>query len=361
MKKTTLTTSLLLALAGGSAMAQSQVSIYGVTDVGAYAKQLSGQDRMNRVDSGVMETSFIGFRGSEDLGDGLRAIFDISSFVRLDTGEPTRGIPGEGFWSRSAFVGLTGGFGSLRFGRFGTLNFVNMCRFNPFGSSSTVSPMFLHTYLGSPSQPMVTGSGETDSAWNNSLAYSSPTFGGASVSLQAAPSEGPTAGRRVSASVSYGGGPFAVMLSADKTSHASLTYPLSLTNLPGALPPFTATDYQTTQLGTSYDFGVVKLFGQWSRTEIKGTRPGPPGEKKIDLTTTQLGVNVPVGAGFVLLSAANTNKEQSLVADRKRTTVTLGYDYFLSKRTDLYAVVMTDKVTDLARGTGYSAGIRHRF
>ena len=352
---------LLFALASGAALAQSQVTIYGVADTGAYAKQLSGQERVKRLDSGVMETSFVGFRGSEDLGDGLRAGFDISSFVRLDTGEPTRGIPGESFWSRGAWVSLSGGFGSLRLGRIGTPGFVNMFRFNPFGSSSTVSPMFLHTYLGSPSQPMATGSGETDSSWDNSVAYNSPTWGGASFALQAAPSEGPTAGRRVAASVSYSGQSFALMVSADRTSHAALTYPLSLTNLPGALPPFTGTDYQTVLASASYDFGVTKVFGQWGRTEIKGTRPGPPGETTIDLTTTQLGVNVPIGTSFVLLSVAHTNKTQTFVADQKRTTVTLGYDYFLSKRTDLYAVAMTDKVTELARGTGYSAGIRHRF
>ena len=365
------TAGLLLALASAGAFAQapagggappaSSVTVYGVMDAGLYARQLSGQTRVKAVDSGIMETSFLGLRGSEDLGDGLRANFDISSFLRLDSGEPTRGIPGESFWSRGAWVGMAGGFGSVRLGRIATMNFINTIRFNAFGPSSVVSPSFLHTYVGSAAQPMTTGSGVTDSAWNNALAYTSPVFGGATIALQAAPSEGGIAGRRVGASVSWGGQPFAVMLSMDRTSRAALTFPLAIPTLPGAVPPFTASDFKTAQLGTSYDFGVVKLFGQFGRTEITGTRPGPPGEKTIDLKTVQLGLSAPIGAGNVLLSAANTAKEQTLVADQKRTTVSLGYDHNLSKRTDLYAVVMTDKVSTLERGTGFALGARHRF
>ena len=365
MNKTNRSPKLALALialaAGGAALAQSNVTIYGVMDAGVFAKQLSGQERVRGLENGIMETSYLGFNGSEDLGGGLRANFDLTTFVRLDSGSSTRGIPGEGFWSRSAWVGVSGGFGSVRLGRISTMNFVNMLRFNPFGVSSVVGPSFLHTYVGSAAQPMTTGSGSTDSAWNNSVAYALPKFAGISVDLQAAAAEGPTDGRRVAASASYGGRPFAVMLSVDRTSSASITFPQSLTNLPGALPPFTGTDFQTAQLGTYYDFGVVKLYGQLSQTDIKGTRPGPPGEKTIKLRTVQLGVSAPIGMGQLLLSAANTDKTQTLVADQKRLTVTLGYDYFLSKRTDIYAVAMSDKVTDLSRGTSFGAGVRHRF
>jgi len=49
------------------------------------------------------------------------------------------------------------------------------------------------------------------------------------------------------------------------------------------------------------------------------------------------------------------------VAPLKRDTESVGYDYFLSKRTDIYAVVIHDKVTNLGAGTGVAAGLRHRF
>ena len=352
----------LLALAAASgAHAQSTVTMYGVMDAGVFAKQLSGQSRVRGLENGILETSYLGFNGTEDLGGGLRANFDLTTFVRVDSGASTRGIPGESFWSRSAWVGVAGDFGSVRMGRISTMNFVNMLRFNPFGVSSVVGPSFLHTYVGSAAEPMTTGSGRLQVDGDAGELGQCVGDGVVPGRVGAAAAEGPTDGRRMAASVSYGGRPFAVMLSVDRTTDAAITFPLSLTNLPNALPPFTGSGFKTAQLGSYYDFGVVKLYGQWSQTDIKGTRPGPPGEKAIKLRTVQLGLSAPIGLGQLLLSAANTDKTQTLTADQKRLTVTLGYDYFLSKRTDIYAVAMSDKVTDLSRGTSFGAGVRHRF
>jgi predicted porin len=363
MKRLSIPTAATLALAAAGAQAQapSAVTLYGLIDVGVHARQLSGQQRSTNVDSGVMETSFIGFRGSEDLGGGLRANFDLASFFTADNGGATRGIPGENFWSKTAWVGLSGAWGTVRLGRITTANFLSNMRFSPFGGSATISPTFLHTYIGSAAQPMTTGSGVTDSAWSNSLAYTSPNLAGVVATLQAAAGEGTTLGRRLGGSVAYSGGDFAAMLSFDRVSRAALAFPLAIPTLPGAVPPFTASDFSTVQLGLSYDLKAVKLFGQVSRTGIEGTRPGPPGMKTIDLDTVQLGVSVPFGSGRLLASAARTNKAQTDLDERDRTTLTVGYDHDLSRRTDLYAAVMSDKVDDLARGTGCTVGIRHRF
>jgi predicted porin len=350
-----------LALAGPAAYAQS-LSAYGVVDIGLYAKQLAGSARTKNVDSGIMETSYIGFRGSEELEGGLRAQFDLSTFLRPDSGEATRGVTGEAFWSRAAWVGLSGPWGSLRLGRISTPNFINNLRFNPFGPSSTISPTFLHTYVGSPAQPMTTGSGATDSAWSNSAAYGSPAFAGFTVALQGAPGEGSSAGRRIGGSISYGGPqPVAATLSFDRTSRAALVFPLALPSLPGSLPPYTANDIETMQLGASYDFQVAKVYAQVARTTIQGTRPTAPGPHEIELSTMQLGMSAPIGPGRVLVSAARTDKQQRLLADQRRTTITVGYDHDLSKRTDLYAVALEDRVTGISRGIGWGAGIRHRF
>ena len=355
-------------LGAAPALAQSGVSVYGVIDIAVAQRQLAGQDAVRNVDSGLMETSHIGFRGSEDLGSGLRANFDLSSFIRPETGEPTRGIPGEAFWSRAAWVGLSGDWGSLRLGRMSTQNFINTMRFNPFGPAAGLNPTFLHAYIGSAAQPMTTGSGATDSGWNNSLAYATPNLSGFTLQLQAAPSEGGTAGKRLGASVAYGapGQPLAAALSYDRTEHATLTFPLAIPTLPGALPPFTGTDFETWQLGASWDFGAAKLFGQVVDTQIDGSRAGPPPVgKTIELRTWQLGLSVPIGAGSLLASAARTERELNFsglgAEDQARTTVSVGYDYNLSKRTDLYAVVMSDRVTKLDSGTTAALGMRHRF
>lgn len=365
---TTCCAAALALLASAPAVAQSNISIYGVIDVAVAQRQLAAQEAVRNVDSGLMETSHIGFRGSEDLGGGLKANFDLSSFIRTDSGEPTRGIPGEAFWSRSAWVGLSGDWGSLRLGRMSTQNFINTMRFNPFGPAAGLNPTFLHTYIGSAAQSMTTGSGATDSGWSNSLSYGSPSLAGFTLNLQAAPSEGSTAGRRLGASVAYftPGQPLAAALSYDRTENAALSFPLAIPTLPGAVPPFTGTDFATWQLGASWDFGAAKLFGQIADTQIDGSRAGPPPlNKTIALRTWQLGVSVPIGAGSLLASAARTQRELNFTGlgaeDQARTTMSVGYDYNLSRRTDVYAVVMHDRVTDLDSGNTAALGVRHRF
>ncbi|RZJ07037.1 MAG: porin, partial [Rubrivivax sp.] len=113
-----------LAASSGIAAAQSSVQLYGIMDAGVYSKQLAGENRLQTLSSGVMSTSRWGFRGTEDLGGGLKAIFDVSSFVRADTGESGR-FPNDGMYSRYAFVGLQSTtLGRVRLGRVTTPGFL---------------------------------------------------------------------------------------------------------------------------------------------------------------------------------------------------------------------------------------------
>ena len=206
----------------------------------------------------------------------------------------------------------------------------------------------MHTYLPSGAQPLMTSHGASDSAWNNSMAYTTPALGGFELALQAAAGEGTTAGRRLGGSAYYGSGPFAVGLSVEDMTGMSLNF----SKPPASVLMQTA---KSVQLGASYDFGVVKFFGLVQRAERENATVD------INLQTSQLGASVPIGVGRVLASWAHTAKTQTAVADLKRDTASLGYDYFLSKRTDLYAVLVSDKVDKLDRGTGLALGMRHNF
>ena len=73
--------------------------------------------------------------------------------------------------------------------------------------------------------------------------------------------------------------------------------------------------------------------------------------------TVSWGASVPVGAGKVLVGAAKTR----VTPGNTRDTWTVGYDYFLSKSTDVYAMYMNDKITNYARGNSFAVGVRHRF
>ena len=104
--------------------------------------------------------------------------------------------------------------------------------------------------------------------------------------------------------------------------------------------------------GVSYDLGAVKLYGQYFRTDTP--------DLDTRTRTVQLGVAVPVGANRLMASVAQTRRDTP-TADTRRTTAALGYDHFLSKRTDLYAVYLSDDLTGFSRTGSLALGIRHRF
>lgn len=112
MKKSLVALAVLAA--SGAAMAQSNVTLYGIADVwfGSSKFEVTGEDsaRQTKVDSGGVDTSRWGMKGSEDLGGGLKANFQLESAVNMDDGTST------GF-DRQAWVGLSGGFGAVQLGK----------------------------------------------------------------------------------------------------------------------------------------------------------------------------------------------------------------------------------------------------
>lgn len=103
-------------------------------------------------------------------------------------------------------------------------------------------------------------------------------------------------------------------------------------------------------LGGSYDAKVVKGFLTYgkSSSDLAGVA---------SKATTSLGLSASLGNGKVLAAWANTKVD----AGDTRDTVTVGYDYTLSKRTDVYAMLMNDKITTFESDTSFGMGVRHRF
>ncbi|WP_457424030.1 porin [Roseateles sp. P5_E7] len=325
MKKKTLLAA-LIACSAGPALAQSSVTLYGLVDMSVGSTKAPGATgSVKGAESGKMSTSFFGFRGNEDLGGGLAAIFQIDSFLRADTGQSGR-FTGDGFWARNAFVGLTSKeWGTLKAGRNTTNLFVATLSFNPFGDSFGYSPSIRHIF----SSNTVTG----DSGWSDSVMYTTPNFSGFTATALVAAGEG-VGGRNVAASGTYVSGPLAAALVYQKAQKDGAT----------------AVDDTTVWQGNgSYDFGMVKVFGQYAKA-TNDTR-------KIDYKIYEGGVSVPIGLGKVLAQYGQISPS----AGAGRKTWTVGYDYFLSKRTDLYAMAMSDKLSGQSTGESYSVGMRHRF
>lgn len=345
-------------LACGGAAAQSNVSIYGLVDVYAGKKQmasLTGAHTSN-VDAGGMTTSFWGFRGNEDLGGGLTAIFDITGSFRPDVGDLGR-FPGDAAFSRSSWVGLQGGWGTVRLGRMSSPNFLLAIRLSPFAESTSFGPYLLHTYVGGqPLEAAVASGGPSaisDSGYSNAATYFSPRMAGfqGAVSYSFGEVAGnASANRRIAYNLTYENGPLFAGYAGERV-HAPVM------PAPPAVPAANQKSQQDTdQFGGSYDFGVLKVFASHNRTGID-----LPAAATRRFRTSQIGTSIPVGAGIILLSAAKTTRKETARADAERSTFSAGYDYFLSKRTDLYLVAMRDEVTGMKTGTSVVAGIRHRF
>jgi predicted porin len=310
--------------APGTVLAQSSVTLTGLIDASVGSSRAPGSDdTVYNVDSGKMTTSWIGFRGSEDLGGGLSAVFTIDSFLRVDNGAAGR-FDGDAFWARNAWVGLASkNLGRVTVGRNTTSLFVATLLFNAIGDSFGYSPSIRHYFT--------SGTVSGDTGWSDSLQYSSPNWGGFNVVLTGAAGEG-NGGRNAAATANYFGGPLGLTLSWQAAKKGAAV-----------------ADTKTWQLGGAYDFTVVKLFGQTGKVENETSG----NEYKIH----GLGASMPIGAGKLLAQYGMIKPQTG--AERK--TFTIGYDHYVSKRTDLYVVAMNDKVEDLSAGKYWSVGVRHRF
>lgn len=335
IRSTLAATAVLLCCSGAGA--QTAV-LYGLVDAsGARVKPIGGDWRY-QLDSGNLQRSFIGLRGSDDLGGGLRAVFKLESYVRLDTGGAARS-DSDGFWSREASVGLSGAFGTTVLGRNPTPLYLATVNFNPFGESSGFSPATRQYYGGN-------GVMLGDSRWNNSLSYTNnasdaPLRIRFAANLPESTPRVPEPGRNFGASVAYISGPFAVIGALERIKNSPLALPAGFKQQIAG------------QIGVTYDFQFVRVYGQAGRVKTDAAVV----EKS---TIYELGAAVPIGSGLVLVSHGRTHTRSPLAGTTDRTT-SLGYDYFLSKHTDIYVAALHEKLSFVSSGAAFAGGVRMRF
>jgi predicted porin len=319
-----------------SAPVEAQSLLYGLVDAAASRSRAPGGDYRYQLDSGDMSRSFIGFRGAEDLGGGLRAVFKLESYLRIDSGESGR-YTGDAFWGRDANVGLSGAFGTTVLGRAVTPFYLATVNFNPFGDSFAFSPSTRQYYSGA-----LVG----DRSWNNSMSYTnSNTDSPLRVSVAAnTPEEAPGApntGRNYAGSLAYISGPFAATVAIERVKNTPLPVPLGFRH------------ELAFEAGASYDFKFMRLYGQAGRVKVDAAS---------DTRTViyQIGTAIPVGNGLILASYGRSQARTPLsqITDR---TESIGYDYFLSKNTDIYVAAMREKTFMLSAGGALAGGVRLRF
>jgi predicted porin len=362
LKKNLVAAAALMAVA---AVAQADVKLYGTLDVGvgsietAHAKGTSV--RKTTVDSGNMMTSFFGLAGSEDLGGGLKAEFALESFLAVDNGTNVSNNMG-GWWGRASNVALSkDGMGKVAIGQYDNPLFTSGYLYNPFGSSMTFSPTMRHlSYIGQTSGSITSAGVGFDTGWVNSLTYESPVVaGGLQAIFQYAPKESTTSGtgNNYTAAVSYNAGPLSAMVTYVK---GGVSDTAKTTTASGTLFGYTA-DEKVFDIGASYDFGVAKAFAQF--TSIKETANALKSTVDNKDKIYQIGVSVPVNEkATVMASYGELKNTVSATSTKKSDKIfSVGYDYVLSKRTDVYGAFMTNSQTDLESGQSVAVGIKHAF
>lgn len=392
MKKTLLAAALLAGFAG-VAQAETSVTLYGILDTGIGYQNVRGVDGIDKQSkfgmlTGVQNGSRWGLRGSEDLGDGLRAVFTIESGFNSGDGNSAQGGR---LFGRQATIGLaSNSWGQLDFGR--QTNIASKF----FGSIDPFAEGFGLANIGT------VFSSSNMTRYDNMVLYQSPVFGGfqvgagysfniddtnaANTSFQTNENQ-----RGITTGLRYVNGPLNLAAGYDQINRASDV----------ADNPTTGTGdrIRSWLIGGAYDFEVVKvsaaygqtkggwiqatsltgLFTSGSPTLNTSTAPGsvlPTNVYSDDFKSQQwmLGVSAPIGGATSVFGSwqrANV-KDSSLYTtgnafageDSNMNVYSLGVTYDLSKRTNLYALGSYTNnygFIDGLKSTLVGVGIRHRF
>lgn len=305
-----------------AAHAQSSITLYGVFDNGiAYQKTNGAADAIRGVPGGLFATRY-GFKGSEDIGDGLKVNFQLEQAFSGMTGAATNAADA---FNRQAWVGMSGGFGEVRFGLQNSPQYdVLQAAMDPTAVKSIASPMNNFNSL--------------TIRESNAISYFTPTVGGLSARFMVAmrdSTDKPTNGFLFyNGIVQYINGPFSGAAGYQQAANATDTSILKVFNV-----------------GASLETGPNRFWLAY-HTELQTNTLN---ESKRDvyqvsdsyLFTPADQVALMYGYAHDRTGAGNNAQEIGLIEE-----------YFLSKASELYAAVgfiqNRNKADFSLNGTAYS-------
>jgi len=326
MKKSLIALAVLAA--SGAAMAQSSVTLFGRLDagLGQITTETTGaapvaSKSQTVVNSSTFNTTYWGMKGTEDLGGGLKANFNLQAGFAIDTG-----VGNTGLFERHATVGLSGGFGAVNLGRQYTPYY------DLFGATDNTDDANVSTSL----TVYGLGIGQGITRASNSIRYTSPSFSGVTVSGlvgfgendQLAPANaGGDATNTVSLNVMYKGGPLLV------------GYAYHEEKLAQPVVGAAQNKNKYNMIGGKYDFGVASVTAGYQKVS---------NDTGTDDKEYNLGVKVPVSKSLVLYAGYADSNTSTAGFDLNGKGYTFAGNYHLSKRTKLYA---SYNRTELEKGT----------
>ena len=331
----------LLALAAvatlgtGAAQAQSSVTLFGVLDVGVRHVDNAGTTQ-SQLSTDGLQSSRLGFRGTEDLGGGLKAGFWLESAINADTGTANSAR----FWHRRATVSLSSAsLGEIRLGRDLVPTWTALGDFDPFGTNGIGDTSLSYAALGGV---------DTKVRSDNMVSYFLPSAGGFYGQLSLAAGEGVVGKKYTGGRAGFRSGPVDVTVAYSQTE-------------------VTTDDVKLAVVAGSYDFGMVKLMASAQQAEYQTSK---------DRHYT-VGLTAPVGVGQIRASYVKTDGSGA-IGDRDADQFAIGYVHNLSKRTAVYttyALIENKGTANYTVGTisgftmpktqensqGFELGLRHAF
>ncbi|KAG8151999.1 porin [Burkholderia catarinensis] len=339
MKKSLLALVALGAFAG-AAHAQSSVTLYGIIDEGLLFNNNAGGKHLYSMASGVMQGSRFGLRGTEDLGGGLKAIFTLENGFDVNSGKLGQGGL---MFGRQAYVGLSSQYGTVTLGRQydSVVDFVGPLEAgDQWGGYIAAHPGDLDNF---------------NNAYrvNNAVKFTSQSFAGFTFgglysfggqagqfsknqvwSLGAGYNNGPLVlgvGYLNARTPGNFGGMFNNGSTAATTAVSSPVYGAYANN---------ANTYQVIGAGGAYTFGAATIGATYSNTKFKGFSAGPFVNQTATFNNGEINFKYQLTPALILGAAYDYTQGSKIDGNSaaKYHQGSLGVDYFLSKRTDVYVI-----------------------
>jgi predicted porin len=309
----------------GAAAAQSSVTLFGVVDVNV--GWIDNDQSSYQLGTNGMSTSRLGFRGVEDLGDGLKAGFWLEGEIAADTGTGSASYgngdttgPGAFMFRRRSTVSLLNPWGEIRLGRDNTPTYWTWTVYDPFGAVGVGNSQNL-----AQDRQLLTGTNGsygTLSRANNMVSYILPNGNvgkGLTGQLSVAAGESAPGNKYYGGRIGYADGPFSVAAAYGETE----------VTVDGSV---TAAAWN---IGGSWDFQLVKVMAFYNQLDVSG---GAFAGSQQD--NWLIGAVAPFGQWNFKISYSQVEGDGA-VAGNDASQVAVGVDYNLSRRTAWYATYST--------------------
>jgi len=350
MKKSLVALALMGAFSG--AYAQSSVTIYGTLDAG-----VSRRTDTDVTAVGKRDNNKLGFRGVEDLGSGLKALFQLEIRYEPDTGAIESNV--RPLFQGQSRVGLQGSFGTIRLGRGLTAFQETSTAYEPWSGMPAVAGYQTDLQVAGYTSDPLSVTGNSANRFSNAVFYNSPVIGNVfqlNITVAAKEANGNAAivGRGTTAapqfpanavpevapysvSATLGQGPYSVYAAYERNAVET-----KLWSVGGSLKPIPD----------------LKLMATYQRQDQDNSVIRNPVTK-----AWMIGANYTIGAGMIRAGFGHKTPDNVLNVPTiaKTKQVSAGYDYNLSARTYLYVDAARKKITPATTFNYYSLGIHHNF